>query len=151
MRDEAIAKTKKRLQDMISFFGINADVSVKEDGQAVELTIETTEGARIIGHHGETLRSIQYLVNLMSKEDTEEKIFYSVDVAGYKKARAEALAEKANKAADTVVETGNEWEMPPMNPADRRSVHMALAERSDVVTESRGEGKGRRLVIKKAE
>lgn len=148
MRDKQITVVTKQLQDMVSFFGVNAPVSVNDTGEAVELTIETTEGARLIGHHGETLRSIQYLLNLMASHEGE-RVFYSVDVAGYKKARAEALAEKANKAADTVVETGTEWSMPPMSPGDRRLMHMALAERTDVETESRGEGRGRRLVIKK--
>jgi spoIIIJ-associated protein len=73
-----------------------------------------------------------------------------VDVAGYKQARRESLTELAQEVANRVKESGEEEELKPMNPAERRIVHMVLRDIEGVDTESRGEARDRRIVVKPA-
>ena len=148
MRDDAIALAKMRLEDLLSFFGINAKVNVCDTGEVVELTTDAADTAHLIGRHGETLRSLQYLVNQMVRLHTTERVFFSVDIAGYKKGRDEKLVEQAREAAVKVAETGESFEFPPMTAAERRVIHSAVTEMTGVTTESVGQEPHRRIVIK---
>ncbi len=135
-----------KLEELLTFFGYNVAVTPEEHGHTVQLNIETTDGARLIGHRGETLAALQYIMNSMH-QDTEEKYYIVVDVAGYKAARATRLAQKVQQDAKKVIETGEPHKLRPMNAAERRIVHMALADIDGVATESEGEGRDRRVVI----
>jgi spoIIIJ-associated protein len=148
MRDDAIALAKMRLEDMLSFFGLNAKVAVAEEGDTVELSVEADTTGRLIGHHGENLRALQYILNQIVRMHTDERLFLSVDIGGYKKARAEQLTEQATAAAEKVLSSGEVVELKPMNAAERRIVHTALGEISGVTTESAGEDPHRYVVIK---
>ncbi len=147
MNDELIAYAKNQLEELLTFFGLNTTVAIERDGENVELQVPADLAGRLIGHHGETLRAIQHIVNMMVRAKTRERVYVSVDIAGYKQARAEALTAQALASADKAVSEGEKQELRPMTPAERRVVHMALAERSDVTTESAGEGADRRVVI----
>jgi spoIIIJ-associated protein len=142
---------KQRLEELVSFFGANVDVEATLTDDGIELNIETTPiSPRLIGHRGETLRAIEFLVNQMVKHHDGESPRVLVDVAGYKQARRESLTQLAQEIAGRVKDTGAEEELKPMNPAERRIVHMALREIDGVETESRGSDRERRIVIKPA-
>lgn len=139
---------KVRLEELVSFFGINltVDADVTDDG--IELSIASTPASpRLIGHRGETLRSIEYLINQMVKAHDGLAPRVLVDVAGYKEARRQSLVELAQEAAERVKTSGAEEELKPMNPADRRVVHMALRDIEGVESQSRGDGHDRRIVV----
>lgn len=145
---ELAATAKQRLEELVSFFGINVEAEVHETEEGIELEIASSPATpRLIGHHGETLRSIEYLLSQMMKRVDGDAPRISVDIAGYKQARRASLEEMAREVANRVVESGEEVELKPMNPAERRIVHMALRELTDVATESRGEGRTRRIVV----
>jgi len=151
MRDDLIALAKVRTEEIVSFFGYNVTADVTDDGDTAELQIPTDSSGRLIGHHGETLRAIQHLVNMMVRNaagDSREHLYISVDIAGYKQARAKVLAEQGVAAADKAVASGEEQVLRPMPAAERRMVHMAIADRDDVETESRGQEPKRYIVIK---
>lgn len=139
---------RRRLEELISFFGSNADIEVHEETGRVELDITSDATGKLIGHRGETLRSLEYLLSMMMKE-AAPGIRFNIDVAGYRKARAAQLTEYAQNMAAKVAETGEEITLRPMNAAERRIVHMALADHPDVETESQGEDPHRRTIIKK--
>jgi spoIIIJ-associated protein len=142
---------KQRLEELVSFFGANVDVEADLTEDGIELNIgSTSTSSRLIGHRGETLRSIEYLLNQMIKRIDPEAPRVIVDVAGYKQARKESLNELAQEVANRVKESGEEEELKPMNPAERRIVHMALREIEGVETESRGADRDRRIVVKPA-
>src|SRR5664279_4027079 len=120
---------KQRLEEIVSFFGANVDVTADQTDDGIELDIGSTPvSPRLIGHHGETLRAIEYLLGQMIKRIDPEAPRILVDVAGYKDARRTSLTELATHIAKRVVDTGTEEELKPMNPAERRIVHMALRE-----------------------
>jgi spoIIIJ-associated protein len=146
---DTMALAKVRLEELISFMGANVDAKVDHTDDGIELNIESsTFSPRLIGHRGETLRAIEYLINQIVKRQDPEAPRILVDVAGYKQARRQSLQEMAAEIAARVKETGAEEELKPMNPAERRIIHMALREIDGVETESRGTDRERRIVVK---
>ena len=149
MSDDITALAKLRLEELLAFFGINTKAKVVEGDGSVELRVDADPSGRLIGHHGEVLRSIQHLVNAMVRAKTTERVFVSVDIAGYKQARFELAEAKAREAAEQVLSSGQPQTLPPMSAAERRAVHVILAEMPGIVTESAGSEPNRQVVVKK--
>lgn len=142
---------KLRLEELVSFFGANVQVAADVTDDGIELSIDNNPiTPRLIGHRGDTLRAIEYLLGQMVKAHDSLAPRVLVDIAGYKEARRHSLEELAQEVAARVIESASEEELKPMNPADRRIVHMALREITGVETESRGNGHDRRIVVKPA-
>lgn len=149
---DTLAFSKLRLEELVSFFGINVTVGADVTDDGIELRIDNTPASpRLIGHRGETLRALEYLINQIVKAHDADAPRVLVDIAGYKEARKASLEEMARDAAERVKAAGAEEELKPMNPADRRIVHMALRDIEGITTESRGEGHDRRIVVLPAE
>lgn len=149
--EDSIIYAKKYLEDILSFFGLNTDVyATSSDGEVIELNIPSTHlNGFLIGQKGETVRSMQFLVSNALKNNGYEITRVNVDVADYKKARADRLAEAALEWIKEVKKTKKEKHLKPMNPADRRTIHK-LADEHGLQTESQGEGRDRHIVIKPA-
>jgi spoIIIJ-associated protein len=149
--EEAILYAKKYLEDLLSFFGLNTDVhATTEDGEVIELDIPSTHlNGFLIGQRGDTLRAVQFIISTALKNQDFSHTRVNVDVAGYKKQRAERLAKAAEEWFKAVKDSGNPKDLVPMNAADRRVVHKA-AEEWGLTTESVGEGRDRHIVVKPA-
>lgn len=150
--DEAILYAKKYLEDILSFFGLNTDIhATTEDGEVIELDIPSTYlNGFLIGQHGDTMRSLQFIVSSALKNNEYAFTRVNVDVAEYKKQRADRLTETAQDWIRKVQDSGEPYELKPMNAADRRIVHKAASE-AGLVTESVGEGRERHIVLKPAD
>lgn len=150
--DEAILYAKKYLEDILSFFGLNTEVrGSTEDGDVIELDIPSTHlNGFLIGQHGDTMRSLQFLVSSALKNNNFRHNRVNVDVAEYKKQRADRLTETAAGWIATVTSSGEPMALKPMNAADRRVVHKAAAE-AGIISESAGEGRERHVVLKPAQ
>ena len=149
-REDAIALAKVRLEEVLTFFGINTKVKVDDQEERVDLLIETDEDAILIGHRGENLRALQHVLNMMLRNQSDQRMFCGIDVGGYKKARNEAVMTKAHEQALKVIETGESITLAPMTPAERRLVHMVVQELEGIDTESVGAEPKRRVKIKPA-
>jgi len=149
--EDAIAYAKRYLEDLLSFFGLNTDVyATSEDGEVIELNIPSTHlNGFLIGQRGETMRALQFLVSSALKNQNYEYTRVNIDVADYKKQRAERLAKTTEEWIKQVQETGKPYEVRPMNAADRRVVHRVAAE-AGLSSESVGEGRDRHIVLKAA-
>ncbi|MDO8265602.1 MAG: R3H domain-containing nucleic acid-binding protein [Candidatus Saccharibacteria bacterium] len=149
MHEEAIRFAKKYLEDLLSFFGLNVDVyATTEDDEVIELSVPSTHmNGFLIGIHGDTMRSMQYLTSMALKTNGYELTRVNVDIADYKKQRAHRLEEKAEIWLKQVKDSGNEMALEPMNSADRRTIHK-LADDYGLSTDSVGEGRDRHIVIK---
>ena len=150
--EEAILYAKKYLEDLLSFFGLNTDVhATTEDHEVIELEIPSTHlNGFLIGYNGDTLRSLQYTIGSALRNQNYAHTRVNIDVAGYKKHRAERLAKEAEGWFQQVQKTGKPKELPPMNAADRRIVHKT-AEDWGLSTESVGFGRERHIVLKPEE
>lgn len=124
-------------------------VSTGSDAYAVACDI-ADEAGQFIGHGGETLDAFEHLVRLMANRITDVPLKISVDVNNYKERRAMVVRERARAAADAVRLYKTAQQLEPMSAYERRIVHLELAGRGDVITESMGEGSDRRVVIKPA-
>ncbi len=151
-QEEAIAYAKKYAEDLLSFFGLNTDVyATSEDGEVIELHVPSTHmNSLLIGNHGDTMRSIQYLVSMALKTGEYEIDRVNVDIADYKKQRADRLRERAETWIEEVKSSGQAKALDPMNAADRRTIHK-LAEEHGLTSESDGQGRDRHIIIKPAE
>lgn len=145
--EESILFAKKYLEDLLSFFGLNTDVYATNDEEVIELSVPSTHmNGFLIGQHGETVRAIQYLVSTALSNGGYANTRVNVDVADYKKARQDRLAQTCLQWIDRVKSTGKPYELNPMNPSDRRIVHKVAGEHG-LTTESTGYGRDRRVII----
>jgi len=149
--EPSIAFAKKYLEDILSFFGVNVEVTAVEgENQVIELHVPSTElNGFLIGQHGDTLRSLQHLVSSALSNQDHEYTRVSIDIADYKRQQADRLTKKAQVWIERVQETGEDFHVRPMNAADRRIVHKAAAD-AGIVSESTGEGRERHIVLKRA-
>lgn len=146
-QQESIEFAKKYLEDILTFFGVNVDVEASLSEDILELDVPSTEDSSIlIGRNAETLRSIQYMVSsgLRNKNAAIQRV--NVDIAGYKVARAEKMAEKARGWIEEVRQSGDSH-VARINAADRRIVHQVATEYDDIRTFSEGEGRDRAIII----
>lgn len=150
--EAAIRYAKKYIEDLLSFFGLNTDVyATSEDGEVIELNIPSTHmNGFFIGQHGDTMRSLQFVVSNALKNQEYAFTRVNVDVADYKKQRADHLADAAEEWIKKVKDTGEPYECKPMNAADRRTVHRVASD-AGLTSESVGEGRDRHIVLKLAE
>lgn len=118
------------------------------DAEEVRVEVYGGDPGKIIGRAGRTLAALEYITNAVINRDEESHVRVSIDVGGYKRRRDERLRGEALKAAARVRKTGHAVELDAMSAAERRVVHMALADEPDVMSESSGEGKNRRVVVK---
>jgi spoIIIJ-associated protein len=149
--EEAIRYAKKYLEDLLSFFGLNTDVHATSDDEVVQLSVPSTHlNGFLIGQHGDTMRSLQYLTSTALKNNGYEHNRVNVDIADYKKQRADRLREKAEIWVKQVRDSGEAMDLEPMNAADRRVVHQLAADYG-LTSESAGDGRDRHIVLKPAE
>jgi spoIIIJ-associated protein len=145
--EASIAYAKKYLEDLLSFFEVNVEVETHVDGDVIELSVPSTESNSIlIGRNAETLRSLQYAVSTTLRNQDAALVRVNIDIADYKKQRAEKVAEKARGWIEEVRKTGDSY-VADLNAADRRVVHQVATEFEDIKTFSEGEGRERRLII----
>ncbi|HSW80959.1 MAG TPA: R3H domain-containing nucleic acid-binding protein [Candidatus Saccharimonas sp.] len=151
-RSASIDFAKKYLEDLLSFFGLNTDVTAHcdEDEEVIELTVPSTHlNGFLIGQRGETLRSLQFLLSMGLKNKEAELTRVNIDVANYKKHRAERVADQVREWCEEVANTGEPMHLKPMSPADRRTAHRVVTEFGQLRSESEGDGRDRHLVISK--
>lgn len=148
--EESIRYAKKYLEDLVSFFGLNIDIYATNEDDVIELHVPSTHlNGFLIGQRGENMRSLQFLVGSALKNQGYPYTRVNVDIADYKKQRAQRLSDKAEEWMRKVKETGETMELHPMNAADRRTIHK-LAMEWGVDSESAGEGRDRHIVLKPA-
>jgi len=144
---ESTEFAQKYLADLLSFFGINVEVVATTDDDVIELSVPSTElNSLLIGRNAETLRSLQYLVSTVLRNKDASVWRVNIDIADYKKQRAERVAKEARVWIEEVRRTGNSY-VAHLNPADRRIVHQVATEYSDIRTFSEGEGEERAITI----
>ena len=146
-KEQSTEFAQKYLADLLTFFGVNVEVSASTEEDVIELDVPSTElNSLLIGHNAETLRSLQYLVSTVLRNKNAAIWRVNIDIADYKKKRAERIAKEARVWIEEVRRTGSSH-IAHLNPADRRIVHQVATEYSDIRTFSEGEGHERAITI----
>ena len=147
---DATAYAKKYLEDLLSFFGLNTEVEASSDDEVIQLNVPSTSfNGFLIGQRGDNMRSLQYLTSTALKNNQYASTRVNVDVADYKKQRADRLRETAEAWMKQVKDSGEAMDLDPMNAADRRVVHQ-LAAAYGLISDSAGDGRDRHIVLKPA-
>lgn len=150
-KEQSIAFAQKYLEDILAFFGLNTVVDVTCDEEVIELSVPSTHlNGFLIGQQGVTLKALQSLIAGALRNKEAEVWRVSVDIAGYKKHRAERLEEQTREWCERVISSGDGMSLSPMNPADRRVVHRVVSEYPTLATASEGEARDRHVVISPA-
>lgn len=150
-RDESVRFATKYLEDLLSFFGINVAVDSTIDDEVIQLSVPSTSiNSLLIGKNADNLRALQFIVSQSLAARSAEITRVNVDVADYKRQRADRIAEKAENWIKKVRETGQPMRL-DLSPADRRVVHKLVEEYSGVTTHSEGEGRERQIIIEPTE
>ena len=118
----------------------------KKDG-CVVLKLHGDDMGILIGKHGQTLDSLQYLTNLVANKNTENRVHIVIDVENYRERRAETLTRLAKRLADKVKKNGERIVLEPMNPHERKIIHTALQNDNKITTLSEGSEPYRKVVI----
>jgi spoIIIJ-associated protein len=148
-KDESVRFATKYLEDLLSFFGINVAVWSTVEDDIIQLSVPSTSlNSLLIGHNADNLRALQYIVSqsLVAREAEITRV--NVDVADYKRQRADRIEQKAENWIKKVRETGEPMTV-ELNAADRRVVHKLAQDYSDIETHSEGEGRARHIIISK--
>ncbi len=121
--------------------------TVEQTGETVKITLDGDEIGVLIGHHGETLDALQYLVALSCNRIEGDYFRITIDGGNYRKKREETLKQLAIKISEKVKRTGRSQMLEPMNPYERRLIHAVISEIEGVFSKSKGEDPNRRIII----
>ncbi|MGE5595633.1 MAG: RNA-binding cell elongation regulator Jag/EloR [Hyphomicrobiales bacterium] len=152
---EEVDFSAQTVDDLLRILDINAELTIREpltpgDGLGMVRAVIDIQGddlGLLIGRRGDTLLSLQYLVNLIVSRRYPGKGGVSIDVEHYRHRRESQIVSLAQRMADRVRQTGSAITLEPMTASERRLVHLALADDPDLVTNSIGEGDNRKVVI----
>ena len=152
---QKIKETSEKFFQIATITPLKIDVYVAsskqndtEDKDLVNLEVTLTEPQILIGEKGQTLFEAQRLLKIILNKKLQKIFYLNLDINDYKKKKTEYLKEIAKNLADEIAVTKQEKVLMPMSSYERRIIHAELAERQDVITESRGDGFERHIVIK---
>ena len=136
------------LKEVIALMGVeNVTFSAVQKGEATIIRLDGEKLGALIGRRGETMESLSYLASLVANRLEGDYIKLGLDVAGYRDKRESDLTALAQRIGTKVRRTGRSFAMEPMNPYERRIIHSAIGKMEGVRSESKGEGRDRRVVI----
>ena len=136
------------LQEVIEKMGVqDVKFSAVQKGEATIIRMDGEKMGALIGRRGETMESLSYLASLVANRLEGDYIKLGLDVAGYRDKRESDLTALAQRIGAKVRRTGRSFAMEPMNPYERRIIHSAIGKMEGVRSESKGEGRDRRVVI----
>ena len=146
-RQESLDLANKITQDIVSFFEVNPRIESNISDDAINISIGSSSiNSLLIGRNSDTLRSIQMLIsNILSNKNAEISRVY-LDIADYKKQRADKISRKAEGWIEKVRSSKRPYRA-HLNASDRHTVHQLAAAYDDIVTHSEGEGHDRVLII----
>lgn len=138
------------LDNLLGMLLLEGSYEIEEESDHFTVSIETKDAGRLIGARGESLEGLQLVVNQIMSRKVGEADFKRVilDVGGWRKQKEEELIARAKDLAKQVKETAKEIELEPMSAWQRRVIHMVVSEVGGLSSDSVGEGRDRRIVIK---
>ena len=147
MDDNASKRIETFLSELFTTIGVEVSVQTLEDDEKLHVEIITESAGIIIGKRGKTLEALQLITNIIVNKDMEKWKKVVLDIENYRDKRENTLTDLAHKVAGKVKKTGRSQYLEPMNPFERRVIHMALQEDPDIFTKSEGSGNLKKVKI----
>jgi len=144
---EAAAKLRELLEHLNAAIGVRSRIEIAESGESLVATCYGDDLGLLIGRHGQTIDAIQVLASAIVGGSGDGRREVVVDAAGYRDRRRRTLESLALRSAEEAVRTGSRVELDPMSAAERKIVHTALQDRTDVATSSEGDEPNRFVVV----
>jgi spoIIIJ-associated protein len=140
--------TNEMLITIFEKMGVEGRVKdIKESENKVYVELESEKSGLIIGKKGKTLEALQFMINLMVNHQTKSEKKIILDIESYRSKREKALRKLSREIAIKVAKTGKPWTLEPMNPFERRLIHLTLQNDTRVTTKSEGQGIYRKVKI----
>ena len=147
MEDNVSKKIETFLSELFAKIGVEVSVQTLEDEEKLHVELITESAGIIIGKRGKTLESLQLITNIIVNKDMDKWKKVVLDIENYRDKRENTLTDLAHKVAGKVKKTGRSQYLEPMNPFERRVIHMALQEDPDISTKSEGSGNLKKVKI----
>jgi len=144
---DLVGQAQEILETILEKMGETAKVEANRDDDRINLNIESADAGLLIGKQGQTLEALQYLVSKIMSKKSKRKVRLVIDIESYRARHSQALTQMALKYGDKAKKSGKPVTLNPMNPHDRRIVHLALQGDADLKTLSRGEGLYKKVVV----
>jgi len=154
MSKEPVEVIKKTTTDLINLLEIKPrewQIEKSEAGFKINMTVSQQESGILVGFHGKTLRSLEYILSIMIFRQTGDWQLLNMDINDYRQERKGYLERLAQNAVKKVKFSGEQAVLPYLSAKERRHIHAFLADNQEVKTESQGEDQDRRLVVMAAE
>ena len=145
--DSCLAEAKAILETILSYVNIPATVQASWDEEQIKLDISTNGSGLLIGKRGQTLHSLQYVVNKIFNKQSSRKVHIVIDTENYRDRRRQALTEVALQLAGRARKSGKPAISSPLSAYDRRIIHLALKDDHELRTKSKGEGSLRKVMV----
>lgn len=150
-KEQQLEQSKNEIEEFIkgilNCLKIDAQIEIKENENEIVVTIKGDNSSKIIGYRGECLNAIQYLTNIIQRNNKSRAKRIVVDVENYWKKREESLKALAKRIAEKVIKTNKPYKFEPMKPNERRIIHTTLQDNEKVETKSSGEEPRRCLTV----
>jgi spoIIIJ-associated protein len=147
LKESRRERIEEFLSEVCDAMDVDVQLAIREEGEYLYVDVNGPEAGILIGHHGQTLDAMQYLLNLVASKVEHDGQRVVLDVEGYRKRREETLVRLATRLAERVQRNGEPMVLEPMTAHERRVIHLALQDNPYVVTGSEGEDPFRRVVI----
>ena len=152
LEEKELKKKKEKTKEFFERMGLDVEIEMnylKEENDIMEINVFKIEDAKMfIGKQGLILGNLQLILRKIIKKELDKEIYLTLDIDNYRKNKINSYKSIANSAAEEVSTTGQQKILPPLSSYARRIIHMELAKRNDVETESVGIGDQRKLVVK---
>lgn len=148
---QELEKANASVEELLKQLEITGDFTLSEQDGMLDIQLNTEDTGIVIGYHGEILESLQLVTSLVVSRAIGHFVRVSIEVGDYKKNRSEYLEKLAQQAKERALEENREQELTNLKSWERRIVHMYLQEDDEVVSESVGQGRERRLVVRPKE
>ena len=150
MTKKEIKIVKDTIGELLEFLSVEATFEIvekEEDGESIDLILNTEDSGIVIGRHGDTLEALQLIISMCVSKKLDKFVRVSIEVGDYKKNRIEWLKNLALEAKERTIAQGREIVLSELKSWERRVIHLILKNDEKVVSQSQGEGKSRVLVI----
>jgi len=147
-KEKLIKKTIEELLKKMNFDKVIVEVKKQENSSILIASIQVEDASQLIGQSGSNLNDLQRVLRLLVAKKDPEAPFFLVDINGYREKREIFLKDLGREIAEQVAKSKKSVMLQPMSSYERRIIHLELVEKSDIVTESIGEGPERRIVIR---
>ena len=147
MAAEPVDRVRAILERIVDELDVDGSVEVSEGPDEIIGRVDGEDLGLLIGRRGQTIDAVQLLCYRAAFRGRQDRKRVTVDAAGYRERRRDAVERQADRAAERALKTGNEIELEPMTPTERRVVHQHLKDRAGIETFSEGDEPERRVVV----